>query len=320
MQAYVARRLIQAIPALLGVTVIIFLLMRALPGDAAVAVLARRGEGGEGVTREAVAALREQMGLNRPLHEQYLDWLQRSVRLEFGESLYTRRPVLVDITQALPVTLELASLGFLLALAIALPIGILSAVRQDSWQDYAGRIFAVGGLSVPEFWTGTMFILLPLLWFGWIPPVRLVPITQDPWGNLQQFLLPALALGIHDASNIMRLLRSSFLEVLRQDYIRTAWAKGLRERTVLVRHALKNALIPVVTLIGVRIGRLLGGTVVLEQVFNLPGMGKLVIDGVLHRDYDVVQFVVLFFALAFVFVNLTVDLLYAWLDPRIRYA
>ena len=321
MHAYVARRLVQAIPAILGVTVIIFVLMRVVPGDAAVAIMARgTGESGEGASREAIETLREQLGLNRPLHEQYVTWLGRALLLDFGRSYYTRRPVLEDIKQALPVTVELAAMGFLLSIAIALPIGIISAIRQDTWQDYTGRIFAIGGLSIPEFWLGIMVILLPLLWFNWIPPVRYIEITRDPWGNLQQFLLPGLVLGVHDAASIMRLLRSSFLEVLRQDYIRTAWAKGLRERHVIVRHGLKNALIPVVTLIGVRVGRLLGGTVVLEQVFNLPGMGKLVINGVLYRDYDVVQVVVLLFALAFVLVNLTVDLLYGWLDPRIRYA
>ncbi len=319
MREYILRRALATVPVLLGVSIIIFLLMRVLPGDVATGLLIS-GEGGGVGGSEAVQRLREELGLHRPLHEQYVSWLAQALRGDLGFSYWFNRPVAAEIAQALPVTVELALLGFLLSLLIALPIGVLSAIRQDSWQDYAGRLFAIGGLSVPEFWVGTLMVLLPLWWFGWIPPVRFTPFFDDPWENLQQVGLPALALGLHDASSVMRLLRSQMLEVLRQDYIRTAWAKGLRERTVIVRHTLKNALIPVVTFLGIRAGRLLGGTVVLEQVFTLPGMGRLVVQAVVLKDYQVVQGVVLLFALAFVLVNLLVDLLYAWFDPRIRYA
>ncbi len=318
MREYIVRRALATLPVLLGVSIIIFGLMRVLPGDVAAALLST-DEGGAAGTQETVQRLREELGLHRPLHEQYLAWLGNALRGDLGFSYWFNRPVAAEIAQALPVTLELALLGFLLSLIIALPIGILSAIRQDTWQDYAGRLFAIGGLSVPEFWVGTMMVLLPLWWFGWIPPVRFTPFFADPWENLQQVGLPALALGLNDAASVMRLLRSQMLEVMRQDYIRTAWAKGLRERTVIARHALKNALIPVVTFLGIRAGRLLGGTVVLEQVFNLPGMGRLVVQAVVLKDYQVVQAVVLVFALAFVLVNLLVDLLYAWFDPRIRF-
>lgn len=320
MRQYVLRRLLGSIPALIGVSLIIFLLMRVMPGDVAIAMLSPGAESrGKGAGAAEVARLRAELGLTRPLYEQYLVWVGGWFRGDLGISYWTRRPITQEILQALPVTLELAGMGLLLSLLIALPVGIISAIRQDTWQDYAGRLFSIGGLSVPEFWVGTMFIVLPLVWFQWMPPIRFVPFAQDPATNLLHFIFPALALALNMSASIMRMLRSAMLEVMRQDYIVTARSKGLREFSVIVRHALKNAFIPVITLIGGRIGRLISGSVVLEQVFALPGVGRLMIDAIGQRDYPLVQGLILLFAVVFLLTNLLVDLTYGWLDPRIRY-
>ncbi len=242
------------------------------------------------------------------------------VQGDLGASYWTRRPIFEEIGRALPVTVELALLSLAISVLIGVPIGIVAAVRQDTLADYTGRLFSIGALSLPEFWIGTMLILFPLLWFGWIPPIRYTPLLSDPLANLQQMLFPAVALGVHNSGPIMRIVRSSMLEVLRQDYVRTAWAKGLRESAIVSRHALKNAAIPVLSLISVRLGRLLGGTVVMEQIFVVPGMGLLVLGAINERDYPLLQALIILFAAIFLAVNLIVDVLYAWLDPRIHYA
>ena len=211
-------------------------------------------------------------------------------------------------------------LSLAISVAIALPLGIISAVRQDTAADYAGRLFSIGALSLPDFWIATMLILFPLLWFGWIPPIKYTPLLTNPAANLRQIIFPAVALGVHNSGPIMRIVRSSMLEVLRQDYVRTAWAKGLREAVIMRRHALKNAAIPVLSLIGVRLGRLLGGTVVMEQIFVVPGIGLLVLGAISERDYPMLQILLVLFAAIFLVINLLTDVLYAWLDPRIHYA
>jgi len=318
---YILRRLFIAIPMLLGTSIFIFAVMRILPGDMAVAMLSlSSAERGSGVSMEKVEALREQMGLNRPIYVQYLDWMWGVVRFDFGVSPVSRLPVAEEVLRALPVTLELGGMAFVLSIVIALPVGVIAAIRQDTWQDYAGRLFSIGGLSIPDFWLGTLFILFPLLIWNWMPPLGFSPIDRDLGMNLQQFIFPALAIGIHQSAAYMRLLRATMLEVMRQDYVRTARAKGLREYTVIVRHALRNALIPVITFMGGRIGRLIGGTVVLETIFSLPGVGRLVVTSIEWRDYPTVQSLIMLFTTVFILANLVVDISYAWLDPRIRYS
>jgi peptide/nickel transport system permease protein len=236
-----------------------------------------------------------------------------------GHSIFTNEPIPVALKKAIPVTLELATLAMILGLLIAIPVGVLSATRQDSMPDYVGRIVAVSGLSLPDFWLGTLVITFAAIWFHWIPPIGYVSIWDSPWRNLQQFLLPAAVLGFRLSAATMRMTRSTVLEVLREDYVRTAWAKGLAGRFVVYKHALKNALIPVVTIVGGQLGVLLAGTVVVETIFALPGMGRLTVEAILFRDYPVVQTNVMLVAATLVTLNLVVDLTYAWLDPRIRY-
>src|SRR5437867_3835115 len=241
------------------------------------------------------------------------------VTLRPGDSLFTGEPITTSLKKAIPVTLELAALAMILGIVIAVPIGVLSATRQDTPSDYVGRVVAVSGLSLPDFWLGTLVITFAAIWFHWIPPIGYVSLWDAPWRNLQQFLLPAAVLGYRLAAATMRMTRSTVLEVLREDYGRTAWAKGLEGRIVVYKHALKNALIPVVTIIGGQLGTLLAGTFVIEQIFALPGMGRLTVEAILYRDYPVVQTNVMLVAATLVTLNLLVDLTYAWLDRRIRY-
>jgi peptide/nickel transport system permease protein len=263
--------------------------------------------------------VRKQLRLDLPYHEQYALWVWQMVSLSPGESLFTGEPITTSLKKAVPVTIELAALAMVLGIVIAVPIGVISATRQDTTADYAGRVVAVSGLSIPDFWLGTLVITFAALWFHWIPPVGYTSFWVDPWRNLQQFLLPAAVLGFRLAAATMRMTRSTVLEVLREDYVRTAWAKGLAGRIVVYKHALKNALIPVVTIIGGQLGVLLAGTVVVETIFALPGMGRLTVEAILFRDYPVVQTNVMLVAGTLVTLNLLVDLSYAWLDPRIRY-
>lgn len=331
MRQYIIRRILVFIPTILALSLLIFALIRVVPGDAALIMLAESGSaaglpgqgqvgfGGQKVSNEQLDALRAHLGLDRPLHEQYVAWVWGATRLDLGISPWSGKPVTYEIQRRIPVSAELGVLAMLVGLSIAIPVGVISAARQDTWMDYAGRAVSIGGLSVPGFWIGTLLIVFPSIWFGWLPPIRFVPLLEDPLGNLQQFAFPALALGAGLSASVMRMTRSQMLEVLRQDYVRTARAKGLRERVVIYRHALKNAMIPVITIMSIQFGHLLGGTVIMETIFNLPGVGRLTLDAVISRDYLQLQGNVLFLGTVFAVVNLTVDLLYAWLDPRIRY-
>jgi peptide/nickel transport system permease protein len=313
MRQYVLKRLLLAVPTLLLVSVIVFSLMRLIPGDVVVLMFEEKAYA------EDLEALRAKLGLNRPIYVQYGIWLGRLLRGDLGESLWTKRPVLEELTRRLPVSAELGALAITFALCLALPIGVLAATRQDTLKDYAFRSLAILGLSVPGFWKATLIIVFASIWFGWAPPLQFTPFTQHPWQHVSQFLLPAILLAIASSAGTMRLTRALMLEVLRQDYIRTAWSKGMREGRVVLKHALKNAVIPVVTIVGIEIGQVAGGTVIFETIFGLPGMGRFFVDAINQRDYPVVQGVILLLATIIVFVNLLIDLTYAYLDPRIRY-
>jgi peptide/nickel transport system permease protein len=315
MYKYVVRRFLLAIPVLVLSSLIVFGLMRVMPGDALTALMAESGNVGE---RE-LQKLRKDLGLDRPYYKQYLIWVWQMVSFNPGDSIFTNEPIAAALKKSIPVTLELATLAMVLGLVIAIPVGVLSAVRQDTPSDYAGRLVAVSGLSLPDFWLGTLIITFAAIWFRWIPPLGYVSIWEAPWKNLQQFLLPAAVLGFRLSAATMRMTRSTVLEVLREDYVRTAWAKGLEGRIVVYKHALKNALIPVVTIVGGQLGTLLAGTVIVETIFALPGMGRLTVEAILYRDYPVVQTNVMLVAGTLVTLNLLVDLTYAWLDPRIKY-
>jgi peptide/nickel transport system permease protein len=315
MHKYILHRVLLAVPVLVLSSLIVFGLMRVMPGDALTALMAESGYVGD----KELTKLRKDLGLDLPYYEQYLVWVWQMVSLNPGDSIFTNEPIPVALRKAIPVTLELATLALILGLVIAVPIGVISATRQDTASDYVGRVVAVSGLSLPDFWLGTLVITFAALWFNWIPPIGYVSLWEAPWRNLQQFLLPAAVLGFRLSAATMRMTRSTVLEVLREDYVRTAWAKGLAGRIVVYKHALKNALIPVVTIVGGQLGVLLAGTVVVETIFALPGMGRLTVEAILYRDYPVVQTNVMLVAGTLVTLNLLIDMTYAWLDPRIRY-
>jgi peptide/nickel transport system permease protein len=310
---YILKRLLLIIPTLLLVTVIVFALTRLIPGDVVVLMFEEKAYAKD------LDALRAKLGLDKPLYMQYAAWVGKVVQGDLGESLWTKRPVLEEVIRRLPVSAELGAMAIVVALLLALPVGVLSAIRQDTAQDYTARSLAIVGLSVPGFWKATLVIVLPSIWFGWAPPLQFTAYAEDPWQHLSQFIAPAIILGIASGASIMRLTRALMLEVLRQDYIRTAWSKGLRERRVVLKHAFKNAIIPVVTIVGIQIGQIASGTVIMETIFGLPGMGRFLVDAIYQRDYPVVQGVNLLIASIIVCVNLLVDMTYAYLDPRIRY-
>jgi peptide/nickel transport system permease protein len=314
MVAYLARRLVLMLPTLLLVSVFIFVIMRMIPGDPASLQI------GDNSSLERVELLREQLGLGKPVYRQYFIWLGDVLRLDLGSSLASRKPVNELLRGAIPVSVELALMAVALSAAVAVPLGIVSAVTRGSRLDYGCRFVAILGLSIPSFVLGTLLLLLPSLWFHWLPPSGYTPIYESPRTNLIQFLLPAIAIGYRSAGVTARMVRSSLLEVLGQDYIRTARAKGLRRQSVVLRHALKNSLIPVVTVVGAQLGFLLGGAAISETIFSLPGVGRLFLDAIGQRDYTVIQGVVLFIAVVVIAMNLLVDLLYGVLDPRIRYS
>jgi peptide/nickel transport system permease protein len=315
MRTYVARRIVQGLLVLWLVSLLIFSLVRILPGDAVIMQLDQAAA----PTPDVLKRARHELGLDQPFLAQYRTWMASAVQGDLGRSLITRRPVTQELLKRINLTTHLAVLSVIIALLIALPIGVLSAVRQDTASDYLGRLFAILGLSLPDFWLATVVITFLAIWFQWLPPIGFAPLWQDPARCLSQLLIPALIIGARLAAVSMRMTRSSLLEVLREDYVRTARAKGARERVVIVRHALKNAFIPVVTIIGQQFSVLLGGTVIVEVIFLQPGVGSLMLDAVLLRDYTLIQGAVLFFAAVIVVTNLLVDLSYAWLDPRIRY-
>ncbi|MGQ0548123.1 MAG: nickel ABC transporter permease [Armatimonadota bacterium] len=313
MARYVARRLIGVLAVLVGIAIVVFLMIRLIPGDTVQLLL------GTETSQEQIDTLRRVFGLDRPIYEQFVDWFNRLARGDFGTSLRTNRPVLPDIIARFGVTVQLTAASMVVALLVAVPLGVAAAVNRGRVADAISRVTALVGLSIPNFWLGTILILFVSLVLGWLPPIGFISVLENPWLGAQTLLLPSIALGTALAAFVMRMVRSTLLEVLRQDYIRTARAKGLRERTVLYAHALKNAFIPVLTVIGVQIGHLLGGAVIIEEVFSLPGIGRFLLNGIYQRDYPVIQGGVLFVALVFSLINLLVDLLYGWLDPRIRY-
>jgi peptide/nickel transport system permease protein len=316
-QQYILRRLLLAVPVLFGLSLAIFGSIRLVPGDIIVSMTADAGN----VPESEKAKLREQLGLDEPFVTQYVTWIGGLVRGDFGTSLWRGTPVTQELRRTLPVTLELATFAFVIAIVMAIPIGVISAIRQDTWVDYVGRLFSIGALSMPDFWLGTMAMLYLSLWFGWIPPIGegFRGFFENPGINLQLIFLPALILGIRLSAGAMRMTRSTMLEVLREDYIRTAWSKGLRERAIVTRHALRNGMIPVITIFGAQLGFLLGGSVVMETLFGLPGMGRLTLEAVRLRDYPVVQANVMVIGTIVILLNLVVDVTYGWLDPRIRY-
>ncbi|MDO8751885.1 MAG: ABC transporter permease [Dehalococcoidia bacterium] len=317
MRQYVVRRLLLLVPTTLLLSLLIFGLLRVVPGDAAALLLSDEGSR---VNPEVLQALRHRMGLDRPLHVQYVSWLWDMVRGNFGEALVSRESIRDQILQRLPITLQVAVMAQLIGLFIGVPVGILSAVNQKTWLDYALRVFSIFFLAAPSFWLGLLIILTGALWFNYSPPIGYNLIWEKPVENLLQLMWPSLILASHGLATTARMTRSTMLEVMGEDYIRTARAKGLRESIVIVRHALKNALIPVVTLTGLSFAGLLGGTVVLESIFGIPGVGAWLVGSIQIRDYNVVQSVVVVLAVIFMLINLAVDLVYGWLDPRISYS
>jgi peptide/nickel transport system permease protein len=322
MYKYIIKRILLMIPALLGSALFVFLLMRLIPGD--VCEL-RLGAESMFIDEQAIDLCRERLGLTKPLPVQFLNWIWGFPRLDFGESMWTGRPVIYEIGLRFQLSLQVAIMATITAIILAIPLGTIAAIKQDTWIDYFVRSFSIAGLAMPSFWLGILIILGLLiltqrLWGEpWMPPIEYTPIWQDPVRNLTQLIWPALATGYRYSAVSARMTRSALLEVLREDYVRTARAKGLLEKLVINRHALKNALLPVITVVGIEFAFLIGGLVVTEQVFNLNGLGKLFVEAVGNHDYTLTQGLVMLVALIFIVTNFFVDLLYAWIDPRIRY-
>lgn len=316
MTNYIIRRLIGAVLVLFLMSVVVFRLVHWLPGDA---LLVKLGEAGR-IPPDKMAAARQEMGIDRPLYAQYTTWLGGVLRGDLGRSLIWDESVAQRIRKGLPITVELAVLASAVALVVAIPVGVFSAVKQDTPLDYVTRVIAVMGLAVPGFWLATLALLYLTLWFGWTPPLRYAPLWEDPRANLQTFILPSLILGFSLGASLTRMTRSTVLEVLRNDYVRTARAKGLPGRTIIGRHVLKNALIPVITIFGLQFTGLLGGSVIMESLFSLPGVGGVTLQAVQQRDYTQIQGNALLLGAIAVLMNLVVDISYAWIDPRIRYS
>ena len=322
MYQYILKRVLLTIPTLLGAAALVFLLMRLIPGDIC---LVRLGGGGASFDPKALAACHTEIGVDRPVIVQFLEFAWGVLRLDFGTSMWSGKPVITEIAARLPISLEIAFLATAVAIALAIPLGTISALKQGSWLDVAVRIFAIGGIATPSFWLGIVSVLMVLdisNWLTgtpWMPPIDYVPFWKDPIHNLSMAVLPAITVGYRYAAVSMRMTRSAMLEVMKEDYIRTARAKGLINKLIINRHALKNALLPIVTLIGIEFAFLIGGLVVTEQVFNLNGVGRLFVQAVQNQDYTLTQALVMLTVAVFVFTNLAVDLLYAWLDPRIRF-
>ncbi len=321
MQAYIVKRTLLFIPTLILVTIVIFALLRVVPGDPAVMLLSGERDAGdeEDYTQEQLAKLRHKLGTDRPIVVQYATWFGNMLRLDFGTSFFYESPVSEDLKTKFPVTLELALLATLLAIIVAVPLGVISAIKQDTLGDYVTRLITIAGVAMPSFWLAILIIFVLVLTFGWMPPIVYVSLWDDPAGNLKQMFFPALALGFSNMAFIARVTRSAMLEVFREDYIRTARSKGLAERIVIFRHALKNALLPVVTIAGYEFGRLLGGTVIIEVIFMVPGLGRLLVTSIFRRDFPEIQAVIVLITVLVLVLNMALDLLYAWLNPRIRY-
>ncbi len=317
MQQYIIKRLMLMIPTLLGVAIFVFVLLRMIPGD--IVLLKFTSEGGF-VSEEIMAIERARLGLDQPMWRQFFNWMGGILfHFDFGTSMWTGQPITYEISSRLQLSLQVALMATFVAILISIPLGTLAALKQDTWVDYVIRVFSIAGLAIPSFWLGILIILFLLIYFQWVPPMIFVPIWEDPVQNLSQLIWPALATGYRYSAVSTRMARSASLEVLREDYIRTARAKGLVERMTLIRHTLPNAMLPVITVIGLEFAFLIGGLIVTEQVFNLNGLGRLFVQSVAQRDYTMTQALVLLIAFTFVVVNFMVDILYARLDPRIRY-
>lgn len=316
MLSFLAKRSLDLLFVLFGVSVVVFLMIRLIPGDAVQIMLGANTE----ITPEGLAALREKLGLNKPIVVQYWDWLSAALRGDLGQSIWTGKPISEEILQRLPITLELTILSLIIAIGLAIPVGVLTAYWRNSSAEYIIRLFSITGVTLPSFWLGTLLIFLVFkLAPGW-QSLGYVPFNQDPWGHLSRLILPVITLSLPMLAGLSRVLRSSLLDVLNQDYIRTARSKGLSERVVLYKHALRNAMIPLVTVIGIQVGYLFGGAIVVEQVFAIPGMGRLILGAINERNYPLIQGAILLVTMAFVLINLLVDLIYAKLDPRVEYA
>jgi peptide/nickel transport system permease protein len=318
MLRYTVNRFLLMIPTLLGVAILVFFLLRLMPGDP-VATMLLGDAGGANISGEIIEAERARLGLDKPLYVQFFKWMGGVLQGDFGYSMWTGRPVIYEIAIRLELSLQVAIMATILAIFLALPLGTLSAIFKDTWIDQSIRVFSIAGLAVPSFWLGMIVILLLLTYFSWIPPLTFTSIWEDPLENLSQLIWPALAVGYRYSAVATRMMRSSILEVLQEDYIRTARAKGVRERLVVARHAMRNAMLPVVTVIGLEFAFLIGGLVVTEQVFNLNGIGKLFVQAVARSDFTMIQSLVLLVSVFFVLINFVIDMLYALLDPRIRY-
>ena len=319
MRVYLAKRVALFIPTLILVTAFVFLILRIVPGDPAIMLL-QGADADEEYTLEELNAMRAKLGTDRPMYIQYGDWIWKMLRLDFGRSYFYDNPVREQLVKRFPITLELTVLATLLASVVAVPLGVVSAIKQDTLGDYTARIITIAGIALPNFWVAIMLIFLLVMWFNWLPPLGYADLWERPLTNLQQLIFPAIALGFSNMAFIARVTRSAMLEVFREDYIRTARSKGLGERAVIYRHALKNALLPVVTVSGYEFGRLIGGTVIIEVIFSVPGVGRLLIDSIFHRDFPMIQAIVMIIAVMVLALNVALDLVYAWLNPRIRYA
>lgn len=316
MRGMIVRRLLIAVPTLVGATILVFVVMRVIPGDIAYALLAGE-EGAAQVDPDALADLRRQLGTDRPLHVQYVDWIAGLVQGSLGDSMWNRLPVGGEIARRLPITLEIALLSVAIGFGAGLPLGIVSALRRDTWADLIARTASILFLAIPSFWLGLLILLVTTRLFSWIPPLGYHPPWSSPGTNLVQILFPSLVIGSHLMAIVARMTRSTMLEVINEDYIRVARAKGFSEQQIVLRHALKNSLLPVLTIVSLSFGTLLGGAVVMERVFSVPGIGSYLIESITVRDYTAVQALVFIFATAFIVINLIVDLAHGWLDPRI---
>lgn len=320
MRIYIIKRTLLFLPTMLLVSTLVFGILRVVPGDPAISLLSGGAQTETDFTEEDLQRLRAKLGTDRPIFVQYTKWALGLVRLDFGTSFFYDQPVWGDMKKRFPITFELALMALLMAGVVAIPIGIISAIKQDSWPDYVGRILTIGGIAVPNFWIGIMFVYMLANVFNWLPPLGYEDLWDKPLDNLQQLVFPAIALALTHMAFVARVTRSAALEVMREDYIRTARSKGLTERVVIGRHILKNSLLPVITVAGFEVGRLMGGTVLIETIFNVPGIGQLLIKGIQHRDFPMVQGIVILITFLVLIINLVVDLAYAWLNPRIRYS
>ena len=317
MQQYVLKRLALFLPTIVLVTVIVFVVMRLIPGDVCLAILS---DGEASFTQEELADCRVELDLNKPMVIQYFDWIGGAVQGDFGDSLWFKAPVMEELAERIPVTLELTIVSMLIAVVFAVPLGIISALKPESWIDYAARVFTLVGISMPVFLVGILIILFLVHIFDWLPPLGYKPIWVDPGANLQQIIFPAITLALYEMAFVARVTRSAMMEIIREDYMRTARSKGLSESVVVFRHGLKNALLPVLTTSGWIFARLFGGTVIIETIFLVPGMGRILIESIFQRDYTMIQAEIVIIAMFIVTINLVVDLLYGLLDPRIRYS